>query len=384
MRILYIAHKSPFPITDGGCFAMMQLLKSLHQIATVDALIFDTHKHPYTPTTKAELLKYCSVIYPKKVATEIKPFAAFTAMICNKNYNLSRFCSPDIIAFLEQNQEKYDAIICDGLYAAAQFISIKNLHSKLIIRAHNIEHQIWEQQAVLEKSLLKRFYLKRLAQTLRKEELILLNKAAAVWTITEADKIELAGKIKTPTTTIPISINTASYEVDYAVNQCFHLGSMNWKPNREAVDFLIHAVWKKNADLPLLLIGGSFLNKHDFPGLPSNCSLIGSVDDPIAFMAKSGVLVSPIQSGSGVRVKLLEALSIGVPIVTTALGASGIDVASAGIIIAETETEFRQAIFEIAHDENRKRAIGAKGKAYIYKQHQFEAITLKISKALGK
>ena len=384
MRILYIAHKTPFPISDGGCFAMMQLVKSLHNEATVDALIFDTHKHPFTAATKAELSNYCSVIYPLKVATEIKPIAAITALLRNKSYNLSRFCSTELKSFLEQNQAKYDAVICDGLYAAAQFSSIDSSNTKLIIRAHNVEHQIWEQQAHLEKSLLKRFYLKRLARTLRNEELALLNKAAAVWTISEADKTDLKNKIKTPITTIPISINAPSYDVDYAVNQYFHLGSMNWKPNKDAVDFLIQAVWNKKAGLPPLVIGGSFITANSLTNLPSNCSVIGSVDDALAFMAKNGVLVSPIQSGRGVRVKLLESLSLGVPIITTAIGASGIDVATAGIIIAETAEEFTQAIIEIANDEQRKIAIGAKGKAYINAQHQFEAITLKISKALGK
>jgi glycosyltransferase involved in cell wall biosynthesis len=159
---------------------------------------------------------------------------------------------------------------------------------------------------------------------------------------------------------------------------------MNWKPNKDAVDFLIQAVWNRNAELPPLVIGGSFITANSFTNLPSNCSVIGSVNDALAFMAKNGILVSPIQSGSGVRVKLLEALSLGVPIITTAIGASGIDVATAGIIIAETAEEFTQAIVGIANDEQRKIAIGAKGKAYINSQHQFEAITLKISKALGK
>jgi glycosyltransferase involved in cell wall biosynthesis len=384
MRILHIAHKTPFPISDGGCFAMMQLVKSLHHEATVDALIFDTHKHPFTPATKAELSNYCSVIYPLKVATEIKPIAAIVALLRNKSYNLSRFCSTELKSFLEQNQAKYDAIICDGVYSAAQYSSIDNGNTKLIIRAHNVEHQIWEQQARLGKSLLKRFYLKRLARTLRNEELALLSKADAVWTISEADETVLANQIKTQITTIPISINTPSHEVDYAVNQCFHIGSMNWKPNKDAVDFLIQAVWNRNADLPPLVIGGSFITANSFTNLPSNCSVIGSVNDALAFMAKNGILVSPIQSGSGVRVKLLEALSLGVPIITTAIGASGIDVATAGIIIAETAEEFTQAIVGIANDEQRKIAIGAKGKAYINSQHQFEAITLKISKALGK
>lgn len=384
MRVLYIAHKTPFPIADGGCFAMMQLVKSLHFEATVDALIFDTHKHPFTAATKAELSNYCSVIHPLKVATEIKPIAAIIALLRNKSYNLSRFYSTELKTFLELNREKYDAVICDGLYSAAQFSSIDSGHTKLIIRAHNVEHQIWEQQASLEKSILRRFYLKRLARTLRNEELAILNKATAVWTISEADKTALRNQIETPITTIPISINTPSNEVDYTVDQCFHLGSMNWKPNKEAVDFLIQAVWKRNASLPHLVIGGSFITANAITNLPSNCSVIGSVDDALAFMAKNGILVSPIQSGSGVRVKLLEALSLGVPIITTAIGASGIDVASAGIIIAETAEEFTQAIIEITNDEQRKIAIGAKGKAYINAQHQFEAITLKISKALGK
>jgi glycosyltransferase involved in cell wall biosynthesis len=384
MRILYIAHKTPFPISDGGCFAMMQLVKSLHHEATVDALIFDTHKHPFTSATKAELSNYCSVIYPLKVATEIKPIAAIVALFRNKSYNLSRFCSTELKSFLEQNQAKYDAIICDGVYSAAQYSSIDSGNTKLIIRAHNVEHQIWEQQARLEKSLLKRFYLKRLARTLRYEELALLSKADAVWTISEADETVLANQIKTLITTIPISINTPSHEVDYTVNQCFHIGSMNWKPNKDAVDYLINELWRKHTNLPKLVIGGSFLTANSFPDLPEQCLLEGEVDDALAFMAKSGILVSPIQSGSGVRVKLLEALSLGVPIITTAVGASGIDVATAGIIIAETAEEFTQAIIEITNDEQQKRAIGAKGKAYINSQHQFEAITLKISKALEK
>lgn len=384
MRILYIAHKTPFPIADGGCFAMMQLVNSLHLEANVDALIFDTHKHPFTAATKAELSNYCSVIYPLKVATAIKPIAAIIAMLRNKSYNLSRYCSTELKTFLEQNKAIYDAIICDGLYSAAQFHSIDKGKTKLIIRAHNVEYQIWEQQARLEKSVLKRYYLNRLACSLCKEELALLNKADAVWTISEVDKTVLIDQIKTPITTIPISINTPSYEVDYSVNQCFHIGSMNWKPNKDAVDFLIQAVWNRNTDLPPLVIGGSFITANSFTNLPFNCSVIGSVDDALAFMAKNGILVSPIQSGSGVRVKLLEALSLGVPIITTAIGASGIDVATAGIVIAETAEEFTQAIIEIANNEQRKIAIGAEGKAYINSQHQFEAITLKISKALGK
>lgn len=385
MRILYIAHKSPFPIADGGCFAMMQLVKSLQQLATVEALVFNTHKHPFTDTTKTELSNYCSVIHQLKVATEIKPIAALIALLRKRSYNLARFCSSDLRTFLQQNQARYDAIICDGLYSAAQFAAIDLVSDiKLIIRAHNVEHQIWEQQAQLEKSLLKRFYLKRLARSLHREEIALLNKADAIWTISETDKTVFEAQLTSPVTTIPISINTPSYEVDYTVNQCFHLGSMNWKPNKEAVDFLIQAVWKRNASLPHLVIGGSFITAHSITNLPSNCSVIGSVDDALAFMAKNGILVSPIQSGSGVRVKLLEALSLGVPIITTAIGASGIDVATAGIIIAETAEEFTQAVIEIANDEQRKRTIGAKGKAYINSQHQFEAITLKMSNALGK
>lgn len=383
MRILYVAHKSPFPIADGGCFAMMQLLQSLHQVATVDALIYVTHKHPFTSATQSKLASFCEQVFHLPVATEIKPIAALLALLQHKNYNLSRYCSTEIKSFITTNYSNYDAIVCDGLFSAAQFASFSLGETKLIIRAHNVEHQIWGQQAQQNNSFVKRWYLKQLTRTLRQEELNLLNKAQQVWTLSQADTSVLSALIQSPITTIPISITTSNKEVDYSVNQCFHLGSMNWTPNKEAVDYLINELWRKHTNLPKLVIGGSFLTANSFPDLPEHCLLEGKVDDALAFMAKSGILVSPIKSGSGVRVKLLEALSLGVPVITTTIGACGIASEEAGIVIADTANDFLVAINDIVANEQKKRTIGEKGRNYIATHHQELTIVNQIKKALG-
>lgn len=383
MRILYIAHKTPFPIADGGCFAMMQLLKSLHQTATVDALIFNTHKHLFTSVTQSKLASYCEQVFHLPVATEIKPIAALLALLQYKNYNLSRYCSTEIKSFIATNYSNYDAIVCDGLFSAAQFATLSLGETKLIIRAHNIEHQIWGQQARQEKFIVKRWYLKQLARTLRREELQLLNKAQQVWTLSQADTSVLSALIQTPITTIPISIRIANNKVDYSVNQCFHIGSMNWTPNKEAVGYLINELWRKHSNMPKLAIGGSFLTTQSFQDLPENCLLIGEVGDVLTFMSESGILVSPIKSGSGVRVKLLEALSLGVPMITTTIGASGIDSEEAGIVLAETPSDFLTAINDLVANEQKKRMLGEKGRSYIATYHHEPTITEQIKTALG-
>uniref|UniRef100_UPI00404B111A glycosyltransferase n=1 Tax=Fluviicola sp. TaxID=1917219 RepID=UPI00404B111A len=92
---------------------------------------------------------------------------------------------------------------------------------------------------------------------------------------------------------------------------------------------------------------------------------------------------SPINSGSGVRVKLLEALSLGVPIITTTIGASGIAFEEAGIVIADTANDFLVAINDLVANEQKKRTIGEKGRNYIATHHQELTIVNQIKTALG-
>ena len=140
MKILYIAPKSPAPIIDGGCFAMIECLRGLSQVATVDGIIFATHKHPYTKESKRILGQYLQEQTVVPIDTEIKATSALVNFLQRKNYNLSRFKSDKLYREIAKKvREKYDYIVCDSLFAAAQLsrFDFSEL-APVIIRSHNI------------------------------------------------------------------------------------------------------------------------------------------------------------------------------------------------------------------------------------------------------
>ena len=376
MKILYIAPKSPAPITDGGCFAMMECLKALSQVAEVDGIIFATHKHPYTKESERLLKQYLEHQTVVPINTEIKPTAALVNFIRRKNYNLSRFKSEKLHHEIAKKLTKqYDYIVCDSLFAAAQLshFDFATL-PPVIIRSHNIESEIWKLQANLETSVLKRFYLRNLEKTLRREETEILNKVSTIWAISPEDREWITKNTRQKNTVLlPVSITlNKEFPVDYSNRGFFHLGSMDWKPNQEAVNHLVRKIWNnpKVSEFTLKIAGSK--SEHFSFYATNSIEVVGWVKDSNEFMSKSGTLVTPILSGSGIRIKLLEAMALGIPCITTQLGAAGIDITRSGIQIADTEDEFVDLILKLHENQHLRQEVGMKSRDYISKVHSFD------------
>lgn len=376
MRILYITPKSPAPVVDGGCFAMMECLKGLSRIAEVDGIIFATHKHPYTKESERILSQYLRKQTVVPIDTELKATSALVNFLRRKNYNLSRFKSEKLYHEIAKKlSEKYDYIVCDSLFAAAQLshFDFSEL-APVIIRSHNIESEIWKLQASLETSVLKRFYLRNLEKTLRKEEIEILNKAATIWAISKEDQEWISKHTpQKPVMLLPVSVTlNPEIQADYTNRGFFHLGSMDWKPNQEAVNYLVKNIWSNpNVSEFTLKIAGS--KSEHFGFLATNSiEVVGWVKNSNEFMSKSGTLVTPIQSGSGIRIKLLEAMALGIPCITTKLGASGIDTSESGVQIADTQQDFVDLILKFHESNELRQEVGKKSRDYISKVHSFD------------
>ena len=366
MRILYIAPKSPAPIIDGGCFAMMECLKGLSQLAEVDGIIFETHKHPYTKESAQILEQYLKSQTVIPIDTEIKATGALVNFLRRKNYNLSRFKSEKLYHELANKlKQKYDYIVCDSLFAAAQLshFDFKEL-APVIIRSHNVESEIWKLHASLETSVLKRFYLRNLEKTLRREEIEILNKVNTIWAISNEDREWIIKNTRQKNVILlPVSVTSdPSLKTDYTNKGFFHLGSMDWKPNQEAVNHLVKKIWSNPKVSEFTLkIAGSKSERFNF--LTTNSiEVVGWVKDSNTFMAKSGTLITPIQSGSGIRIKLLEAMALGVPCITTKLGAAGIDIPQSGIQVADTDEALIELILGFHENEGLRQEVGGKSR----------------------
>ena len=221
---------------------------------------------------------------------------------------------------------------------------------------------------------MRRFYLRQLEKTLRKEEREILNRAAVIWAISEEDRQWITGHTNQKNALLlPVSVTlNPEIEVDYQNRGFFHLGSMDWKPNQEAVNYLVKKIWSnpKVSGFKLKIAGSK--SEHFGFYATNSIEVVGWVKDSNSFMAKSGTLVTPILSGSGIRIKLLEAMALGIPCITTKLGASGIDIPKSGIQIAHTEESFVEIILKFHEDGQLRQEVGSRSRDYISKYHSFD------------
>lgn len=386
MKLLFFTSKPIYPSVDGGCFASSKLLSCLlHADIEVQYVTLSTNKHPFNiskfPKELAEQVRPIDFF----VNTDVKVIPALKSLFNSNSYNAQRFYLPEIETLLVEliNNESFDGIIFDSLYTLPYLDSIKRIFDgKIGVRTHNVEFQLWEQYAN-DASGIKKWYLKRLANDLKRFEIQKLKEVDAILSISKDDSHQFrSAGIKTEIVDTPVNIKkvgTNSHTI--ANNRIYHLGMMDWEPNRQAVNLLIEwmpELRKRNALLELH-IAGSKSKELIQEDKENGIHVHGFVDSVDGFAREHGILVSPIQAASGVRIKFLEAMAAGIPIITTKVGALGIEYQSCNCIsIAESKEDFLTQISELSSNASKREEIGRHALNYIDKNHNIDTISQRI------
>lgn len=384
MRILQLCNKPPYPATDGGCRAMAEVTQGL--LACGDHLrvaCIGTHKHPYMANSwPPEVLSATAPIHVH-VDTELSAIKAFMSLLGDGSYNLERFDSPAMhraLAGLLQKEE-FDVIHLESLFVTPYISTIrKHSRARIVLRAHNVEHQVWQRLAANETSPIRRAYLNVLAQRLRKAETDALQMVDAVVAITQNDLDALNALCPVrhghvlPMTMIPPS----SVPLLRAPLSIFHLGSMDWMPNAEGVRWFVNEVWPlvqaQQLEMKCLLAGRNMpkdllrLSESESesgvegkdmkstlaargPKPEAPLCVVGEVNDAQAFMLANDILVLPLLSGGGMRVKLVEAMMLGRAVVTTTVGMEGVPAEHGEhLLVADTPQAMADALVSLYND----------------------------------
>lgn len=228
--------------------------------------------------------------------------------------------------------------------------------AKTILRSHNIEFVIWERLAAACTNPLKKWYLNLLANRLKQYELSMLNSFNAILPITPVDELHYERLGSTvPKLTIPIGVNVSDYEI-HPVGEfsLFHLGSMNWMPNLEAVDWFLEKVYPiiRNKDPQIrIYLAGKDMPERIFDRHDDLLKVEGQISDSKKYMKDKAVMMVPLLSGGGMRVKIIEGMAAGKAIISTAVGAEGIEYTHGkNILIADTPQEFAEEILRLKQD----------------------------------
>jgi glycosyltransferase involved in cell wall biosynthesis len=387
MKVVYISNKPIYPLVDGGCVAMNQFLKCLlNSGLDVKHFTVSTYKHPYKEENYPEKLTPIIRTESAFIDTRINPFSALSYLFKKGSYNIDRFKSQRFHKLIKNYlvQQKVDIVIFESIYLANYFSLVKKYSTaKIIVRSHNVEFLIWERLAANESNLFKKFYFKKLAKDLRKVELNVLNKIDGIAYISNDDEKTLKRLgIQTNSITIPISIQPTELQADYNEKSFFFIGSMNWKPNIETVRHLINTIFpeiKKLIPDAKLYIAGSSMPEEFQSNEETGIEIVGFVDSISEFMVSKGIMLVPLKSGSGVKIKIIEGMNFGVPILTSPYGVEGIQIENGkDIMIASTDNEFIQAAIELYHSSELREYIGNNAKSNIQLNFTEAAISKKI------
>ena len=291
------------------------------------------------------------------VDLRVKPFQAFKNLFSSKSYHVERFISKDFTNRLIEvlKADIYDVVQLETLFMTPYVETIrKYTKASIVLRAHNVEHLIWERIAKGTRFFLKRAYIKHLAKTLKNYELNAINQVDGIAAITRKDAAFFRKYCATATVDIPYGVYPEEFTPNYEVEDkptFYHIGSMNWMPNEEGIRWFIDecmdAVVEKTPDFMFHLAGRhmpEWLCELKNP----HVDVVGEVSNAKEFVANHDVAIVPLLSGSGIRIKIIESMAMGKTVITTRIGAEGIlydeDV---NIIIAENKAKMAEAIRRI-------------------------------------
>ena len=404
MRVLQLCHKPPQPSVDGGCIAINNITKGfIENGVDVKVLTISTQKHPFDKKHYSDHYQSATNIESVFVDTRINLVDAFSSLVTSDSYNISRFFSTDFDILLRKTLEanEYDIIHLESLFMAPYSHTIRRFsNAKIILRSHNLEHIIWQRLSIAPANPAKKVYLKILAQQLKKYETNVFSSIDGIASISSQDQnkyIQLG--CKKPMITIPFGISLKAYNSEAQLRKSlvnefklFHIGAMDWKPNVEGISWFIEEVWpfvlKANPDLELHIAGRSmpdWLIEKEVPNMTNHREVESAQD----FMLSNDIMIVPLLSAGGMRVKIIEGMALGRVIISTVIGAEGIDYKDGdNILIANNAKEFNDKLTWLKANPEKLYEIGQNGKKLVETYYNNQRITEKLlsfyDKVLGK
>ena len=373
MKILQLCHKMSFPLHDGGAWSVFHTAMGLASngvgvsvfAINTPKLWVDAHRIPKAYDEKINFSF-------SGIDTRVKFSRAFINLFSTRSYFVERFYSEKFNSGLIHilDEENFDIVQLEHVYMCQYIDTIKS-HSKarVVLRPQNVEHVIWQRIVANGMHPFRRQYLQLCTTRLKRYEHSMANKVDGIMAISPKDKKmfeEMAPQ--RPIIHIPVGFDFAAIrpndlsQHDKGTPTFYHLGSMDWMPNIQGMQWFIEDVLpmvvKSFPDFTLHVAGKGmppWFYKHQ----GKNLMIDGEVADAAKYQQDKAVLIVPLMSGSGVRVKIIEAMALGKTVISTSIGAEGIPYTKGkNILIADSADEFLEQIDRCICSEAFCKAIG--------------------------
>lgn len=396
MKILFVTKFIPLPKSCGGKIGSYNLLQSLCKFSEVDYISFYENKDEINNITKIKEICSNVKVFYKEISIGKNRFKnykyIFNSIIKNKPYFIEKFYSKELSRYINSiDLFKYDLIVIDGLNLVQYFSKCKN---KMLLQEHNIEFEILYRYYKYERNLFKRSIYYNDYRKLKKYEINSIKKIKNIIYFTERDKENMVKNIdfKQNAFIIPVAVDESEFfplkKTDIKFEfKVYSNGSLKYTPNFEGLKWfdkeVIPIIKEKVKDFNLYHIGS--YNSEQRKQLSDNIVLLGYVDDIRKYMNSNIIHIVPLKIGGGIRVKILNSMSSGIPIVATTMAAEGICVKDGeSIFLADTAEDFANKLINLMNDSSLRMKFINNEKKITEKYYNLKALENIIKKTVNQ
>lgn len=369
MRILWVKAGKILPVDTGGRIRSFNILRHLAERNDVIFLSYYDGARDAKYESELTALFPGAVVFPSGAPDGKAGQLAFYAgrLLRPAPYSVSKFTTPRVRrAVLDIAATRSpDVAVCDFLSASLNFPDALQIPSVLF--QHNVEHALWNRQALHERNPVKRAVFSIEAAKMRRYERSTVGRFDHVVAVSESDKALLSAMTDASRiTVVPTGVDVAAYRgavSESASLNVMFLGSMDWPANIDGVEFFCEQVWPRViAAVP----GARFQVVGRNPPrrivrLASNSvEIVGAVKSVISNLRAAPVFAVPLRIGGGTRLKIYEAMAAERAIVSTSVGAEGLDYTDGvDLVIADEAGAFANEVIALLRDPARQRALGS-------------------------
>ncbi|MGE3513169.1 MAG: glycosyltransferase family 4 protein [Vicinamibacterales bacterium] len=365
MRILFLTETVPYPLDSGGrikTYYTLQALSSVHEVHC-HAFIRETAQAVAQEPLQRVAASLTLHLVPRSVGREM--LFAVKSLLTGAPYTVVRHFDPSVMRTLEAatREKRFDAVYCDHLSMMTYGL---RLALPILHDAHNVEHEIVRRFAGTARGL-RRIAAELEWRYVRRYEGRVYSRCSLIYAVSEVDarQIRAMGGPAPRIAVVPIAVDAQSPVPATPWRngpEVLFVGALNWPPNRDAVQYLINEIWplvlSRMPSARLTVVGRGALDSTS-----PNVTFTGWVEDVAPYFAAARVLAVPIRSGSGLRVKILESLARGVPVVATSVGMEGIAARSGEhLIVADDSQSFADGLVRTLQDDGLVRQLSIEGR----------------------
>jgi glycosyltransferase involved in cell wall biosynthesis len=396
MRILWVKAGKLLPINTGGRIRSYNILRCLAN--GHDVTVFSYYQGKQDPSYDEALSRHftdpvcIATGAPGNGSPRLLRALHYLSKVCRASpYAVSQFDSKRVRLALRNylQSRRFDVAVCDFLAASLNFPN--RVLIPTVLFQHNVEAVLWQRQSRVGASLLARLAFTVEAAKMKRYEPAAIGKFDHVVAVSDSDRRRMGGVSDDRITVVPTGVDIEKFAgKEMAVVSdpvVVFTGTMDWEANVDGIEFFCDEIWPvilaEIPDARLLIVGRE-------PGprvkrlASASVEITGTVPSVLEYLEKAAVVVVPLRIGGGTRLKIYEAMAMGKAVVSTSIGAEGLDVhPDRDIVLSDEPSEFARRVIQLLRDENLRLRYGREAVKTV-SQYDWAVIARRFEEVLSK